>query len=454
MTRPGNRSGRPLGGAVRAAAQVGHLLAEHDGAWVALQPAPGDRGDGVGVGQLLAGRAVRGQVARRHEGNAPPLAAGAAHAVGGGLRPRPQLGAHRPGAALSVDRAGVHRRLHRPLAAAADVRHLVRRQDARFLHRLRQHAGHLAAGVLRLLVAAAVTERAAGHVAGVVEAAVALRLDHRRAPAAAQAIRHVAHQPVDRHRVAAVDDVAVHVVGGGAHRQVLHRRRLPHAGGDGVQVVLHEADQRQLPEPGHVQRLVQGALVQGAVAHEAHHHAVAAGLLLRIRRTRRQRQPAGHDGVGAEEPRLRVAQVHRPAAPAAVAGRQPHDLGHGAPHHLQALRGQLLGGGVPARRHPVLQRLGQELVVGAVGGGELVGRAQCRHHAGGGRLLADAGVHRPPHGVAALQLQQRQLEAVDQQHVEQHARRHPGRQRRQVALLGAPPLPSERRSKILLLHNA
>ena len=52
MIRSGEALRQSPGGAVGAAAEVGHLLAEHDGARVALQPASGHRGDGVRVDEL------------------------------------------------------------------------------------------------------------------------------------------------------------------------------------------------------------------------------------------------------------------------------------------------------------------------------------------------------------------------------------------------------------------
>ena len=365
----------------------------------------------------------------------------AAHAVArrGGIRPQALAHARR----VAGFRARRARRLYRLLRQPVDGVHRRLVEQPGVHQDARQHACHLGAGVPVLLLLGAVAEGAARHVAGVVVAAVALALDDRRRAAVAQAAGYLPHQSVDRDRVVTIDDKSFHGVGGGALRQMLHRAGVLHAGGDRVPVVLHEHDQRQRPQAGQVARLVKGALVDRAVADIADDHVAGAGELLGIGGAGRQRHAAAHDRVRPQEAGIVVAQVHGAAAPAAVAGGQPHDLRHGAVEDLLRLLRQLACRGVPVGRHLRLQDLGQELVVGAVGGGHLVGGPQRRHRRGGGRLLTHGGVHGAPHGAGVLELQQRVLEAVDRQRVEQQPRGLPPVELLDVGGVRRPPLPRE-----------
>jgi hypothetical protein len=99
-------------------------------------------------------------------------------------------------------------------------------------------------------------------------------------------------------------------------------------------VVDNHVHDRQLPQRGQVQCLVERPNVRGAVAEQAHHH-------LRVRTGcavdgQRQRGPGGRgdlssdDAVPAEQPRSRVEQVHRPAAAPRHPGGLAEQLGHDA----------------------------------------------------------------------------------------------------------------------------
>src|ERR1019366_3823454 len=88
----------------------------------------------------------------------------------------------------------------------------------------------------------------------------------------------------DRVRLAAL----VHVLDG---RGALDRRA--HA----VLVVLDDVDHGQLPEPRHVQRLVERAVVHGGLTHEAHDRLVAAAILDGERHTGRDGYVSADDAV-------------------------------------------------------------------------------------------------------------------------------------------------------------
>ena len=97
----------------------------------------------------------------------------------------------------------------------------------------------------------------------------------------------------------------------------LDRRRLR------VVVVLDDEEHGELPERGDVQRLVRHALAERAVAEEDRRDGAGALLLLRERDAGRDRDDAAEDAVGVEVP---VAEVLAAALAAADARRLPHHL--------------------------------------------------------------------------------------------------------------------------------
>ena len=176
---------------------------------------------------------------------------------------------------------------------------------------------------------------------------------------------------------------------------MLGRRR----GELGVAVVLAEEDHRQLPDGGEVQRLVEGALRRRAVAEEGHRHAAVGPQLRRRRRPHRDRQARGHDAVGAEDPELRVGDVHGAAAAAVGALVLAHQLGE----------------------HPGrVQALGQAVAVAAVGRGDDVGGPKRPARADGRRLLPDREVDEAGDLAVAVERGHPLLEAADQQHPAVH----------------------------------
>ena len=176
---------------------------------------------------------------------------------------------------------------------------------------------------------------------------------------------------VDRHRIAAVDGQAGHAV-----RLCLHRERFA---GRGVRVllldlrvrlvvvVLHHEDDRQLPERGDVERLVERALLRRAVAEEREHDLPLPADLGRPGDAGGMRDALADDSRGPEEAALDVREVHRPAIALADPGLAPVDLRHQRLH-------------VGAERDRV--------AVAAVGRRELVVRPQRGERADDGRLGA------------------------------------------------------------------
>src|SRR2546427_8819033 len=96
--------------------------------------------------------------------------------------------------------------------------------------------------------------------------------------AAPRPLDEAPNRRVDGLDVLAVDALGVDAEGPGARQDVagdgLAARRVL-----AVEVVLADVDDGQLPERGHVHRLVEHALAQGTVAEEAHGDLVAAAHL-------------------------------------------------------------------------------------------------------------------------------------------------------------------------------
>ena len=151
---------------------------------------------------------------------------------------------------------------------------------------------------------------------------------------------------MDGDGVAAVDGRARHAV-----RLRLHGERLAGRGvrvllldarDDVVAVVLHHEDDRQLPQRGDVERLVERALLRGAVAEEREHDLALAADLRGVGGAGRVRDALRDDARGAEEAALDVGQVHRAAVALAEPGLAAVDLGHhrlrvGAEHERVAV---------------------------------------------------------------------------------------------------------------------
>ena len=163
----------------------------------------------------------------------------------------------------------------------------------------------------------------------------------------------------------------------------------------GVPVVLAEEDHRQPPHRGKVEGLVERALRGGTVAEERHRDRVLVAEPGRGRCAHRDGQAGRHDAVGAEDPELRVGDVHRAATAPVGPLVPPHQLGE----------------------HPDrVEALGQAVPVTAVGRGDDVAGPQGPAGADGGRFLPDGEVDEAGHQPVAVELGDALLEATDQHH--------------------------------------
>ena len=161
--------------------------------------------------------------------------------------------------------------------------------------------------------------------------AIAAGLDQHRARAVSYVLDHLLALFAHRDHVHAVHHVSRHAVALGFAVDLIESRGDPHVRRDSIEVVLDQEDHRKLPELGHVERLVEDALVRGAIAQKRHHHPILVAHLDAQREPDREREVSAHDGVAAHEVALRVTEVHGAALPLADAGRAPIELGHQRP---------------------------------------------------------------------------------------------------------------------------
>ena len=100
------------------------------------------------------------------------------------------------------------------------------------------------------------------------------------------------------------------------------------AGAHRILVVLDRVDDRQVPQLGHVEGLVDLALVDRAVAHVGEADAAIVAILVPEGESRPQRHLRADDAVAAVEAMVDAEHVHRPALALGNAGRAPGQLGH------------------------------------------------------------------------------------------------------------------------------
>lgn len=182
---------------------------------------------------------------------------------------------------------------------------------------------------------------------------------------------------VHREHVVAIDLGGRDVEGFGARRGAVTGRHRSAGGGGAPAVVLADEEHGQPVHARPVQRFEKGAAVDRAIAEEADGDVVARlQQLLRMRRADGDRQPCRHHAVGAEHADREIGDVHRTALAAVEARGLAEQLAH----------------------HPrQVGALGQRVAVAAMGGGEVVARAQMGADAGRHRLLPGGQVQRSAH---------------------------------------------------------
>ena len=409
----------PSSGAVGASVETVHVFTHHHDCVVGLHPASHHRCHDVDELPLAdlarEGVAVRdvGVVELAQVAADPDVDEGR---VGPLRRPDPPLSRLAAGQRFQqyVARLG-----HRPLRARPCL------LDAGLADDPPAHEvpGDLRDGVtlapLLLLVLGAVAEGAAGERAVLVEVAVGVGLDHRRATAGAHVRDRLLHGEVDGQRIHPVDLPARDAEAESPSGQPRLRGCLGDLGGDGVLVVLDEEADGQAPGCGEVERLEGRPDVDGTVSEVGHRHGVRTCLPVCPCETGGLRHTAADDGVGPHRAGLLPLQMHRATAPVAETPGQPADLGKGAQQH-RAYVVRKRRGEVEALRRDVRERFCQELVVTTVRTVHRVRTRQRQGRADCSALLADAGVRWAVHQPRGGQLEHVLLEGPDQHEVVEH----------------------------------
>ena len=225
--------------------------------------------------------------------------------------------------------------------------------------------------------------------------AVGRHLQDDRAVAAAAPFQREVGGGLDRAHVHAVDLEAGDVEALTALRQVGQRRGALDRGAHRVAVVLDDVDHRQLPQLGHVEGLVDLALVGGPVAEIGEGDVAVAAVAVGEREACAEGDLRADDAVAAVEMLLLGEHVHRAALALAEAAAASGQLGHDA-----------LG----------VEAAGQHVAVVAVGGDGLVAGLGLEHQAGHHRLLPDVEVAEAADQPHAVHLAGALLEAADEEH--------------------------------------
>ena len=136
---------------------------------------------------------------------------------------------------------------------------------------------------------------------------------------------------VDGQHVVAVDVDSGHSVARAAagHAGVGRRVREGHLGRE--LVVLADEEHRQLPDAGHVEPFVEGAVVDGAVAEERDGHLIGLQQLEAVSGPGGLKDAGADDAAGAHHADFGGEEMHAAAAALRAAGRAAEELGEQLP---------------------------------------------------------------------------------------------------------------------------
>ncbi len=162
--------------------------------------------------------------------------------------------------------------------------------------------------------------RVVAHPLGVGPGPIGLALDQGRPAAAAGAVDGLVRGLRDGQDVVAVDLDAGQAVALGAAGDAGVAAGVLERDLGGELVVLADEQHGQLPDAGHVQPFVEGAVVHGAVAEEGHGHAVGFEELEAVAGAGGLEDARADDPAGAHQADLGGEQVHAAAAAVRAAG--------------------------------------------------------------------------------------------------------------------------------------
>jgi hypothetical protein len=236
--------------------------------------------------------------------------------------------------------------------------------------------------------------RGVGH--RVAAIAIGLHLEDRRPLAGARIGYGALAGLLDGQHAHPVDRLAGDAIGVAPLKQVGRRRGAFDRRAHGVFVVLDDVDDRQLPQGGHVEALVDLALVDGTVAEIGQADVLGAAVLMGEGDAGAERHLGADDAVAAVEILLLAEHVHGAALALGIAAAASGEFSH---HAL----------GI----HPA----GEHVAVVAIAGDNGILAGDRRLHADDDRLLADIEMAEAADQAHAVHLARLLLEAADQQHV-------------------------------------
>ena len=216
--------------------------------------------------------------------------------------------------------------------------------------------------------------------------AVGAALEERGAVARSRSLHRLIGGRMDGDEIVAIQLHAGEAVGGGAAADLRNAAGVAEGNFRRKAVVFADEQHRQLPDRCHVEPLVEGGIIDGAIAEEGDRYGAVAAQLGGIPSTAGLENAGADDAAGAHHPDLGGKQVHRATAATRAASRAAKQLG------AEVGRGHALGKG---------------MAMATVGAEDRVAGAQMPTDADGHRLLADirvAGAMDEPARVAAGEL--------------------------------------------------
>ena len=101
-----------------------------------------------------------------------------------------------------------------------------------------------------------------------------------------------------------------HIIGGGAVGNVFNAAMVMGWSGFCIAVVLGDKDNRQFPDGGQVEALVERALLRGPIAKEANRDLISLVCLGRQTRTTSERRTTTNNAIGTQHALIQIGNMH------------------------------------------------------------------------------------------------------------------------------------------------
>ena len=272
---------------------------------------------------------------------------------------------------------------------------------------------------LGLFLLRPVAESASGEGPVLVEEAIHVGFDQSGSASTAHMLEGVLHGQVHSERVHAVDFPTCHAKSRAAGGQSRLSGDLGDVSRDGIQVVLNEEAQRQIPGCGEIERLERRSDIGRAVAEIGDRDIRCVGVLVGPGGTCCEWNTTADDRIGTDGAGFLPLQVHRATASVAETPVEPADLGHGCEQHGTDVGGELFAW-IDAVGSNVSQDLGDELMMAPMGTIDGVGTRQWQHRPNRAALLTDAGMSRAVDVSFGSQFQRRLFEGPNENELAKH----------------------------------